>query len=199
MSIILITGPAQEPISLAEAKAHCEVVSSDYDSWFPLAITAARQMAETELRRSLVTQTWERVLDAFPSDADDNYAIRLGMPPLQSIVSVKYINAQGQQIALVENADYVMDNVTEPGYVLPFYGTLWPDTMATVNAVRVRFIAGYGDQPSSVPGAIRQWILMQIGTLFENRESIVVQAGAFPTELPQRFIGGLLDRFRVYA
>ena len=55
-------------------------------------------------------------------------------------------------------------------------------------------VVGYGDSPADVPNAIRQWMLLQIGHLYENRES----ASKFKVEaLP--FVDRLLDPFRTWG
>ena len=66
MALIRITAPATEPIDLATAKLHCRVDGTDEDTLIAALIVAAREQAEHETGRALVTQTWEQVHDAFP-------------------------------------------------------------------------------------------------------------------------------------
>ncbi len=54
-------------------------------------------------------------------------------------------------------------------------------------------VVGYGDKPDAVPAAIRQWILLQVGYLYENRQAAT--SGAM-TPLPRLF--SLLDPFRTW-
>lgn len=55
-------------------------------------------------------------------------------------------------------------------------------------------IVGYGGSPDDVPKAIRQWLLLQIGHYYENRES----STSFKVEgLP--FADRLLDPFREWT
>jgi len=198
MTLKLITAPASEPLTLAEAKAQCEVVDSDWDTWFTTAIIVAREMAEHETGRALVTQTWERTLDGFVNaDGAALDAIPL-LPPVQSMVQLVYVDTAGAPANLTETTDYVLDNVRDPGFVVPAYGKAWPDTYATINAVKVRFVTGYGNA-AAVPAAIKHWMLMQIGAMFANRESVVMQTGTSPGELPNRFVERLLDRYRVVS
>lgn len=187
MTLQLITAPAAEPVTLAEAKLHLRVDTADEDALIGSLIAAARQRAEHELRRSLVTQTWERVLDAFPGAE-----IELGMGPVQSVTSILYADAAGITQTLASSA-YVLDNVREPGWVLPAAGLAWPETAATVNAVRVRYVAGYGNA-ATVPSGIKQWMLLQIGAMYENRESV-----AMGSVTPMPFVSGLLDPWRVHV
>lgn len=60
----LITPPASEPVSLADAYDSARVTTPD-DALMTSLITAAREFAETYTRRQFVTATWLYALDAF--------------------------------------------------------------------------------------------------------------------------------------
>lgn len=190
MTTKLITGPAVEPISLAEAKAHLRVDGSDEDALIGLLIQSARQAAEHEAGRVLVSQTWELVLDAFPTAE-----IELRAAGVLSIASVKYVDTAGAEQTLA-GAAYVLDAETAPAYLLPAAGYAWPATADTANAVRVRYVAGFGAAADSVPASIRHWMLLHIGTAYAQRESVA--AGVPVAELPGRYHAALLDPWRVY-
>lgn len=189
MSLKLITAPSVEPVSLEEARLHLRVdddLTLD-DPLIEALITSARQQAEHRLSRALITQTWERVLDVFPCRE-----IELGMPTQLSVVSVKYIGVDGVEVTLDQSA-YSLDADTMPGYLLPAYGTSWPGTLDTANAVRVRFTAGFGANASAVPESIRQWMLLHIGQWYCNRSA---SADKRHELLP--YVDGLLDPWRVW-
>ena len=61
----------------------------------------------------------------------------------------------------------------------------------------VRFIAGYG-AAAAVPQCIKNWMLIRIKTLWENREQIVVGTNGM-VEIPPAFVNSLLDSERVYG
>lgn len=189
MSLKLITAPAAEPILLATAKAHLRVDHSNDDTLITALITAARQTAEARIGRALINQTWELILDAFPVAE-----IKLGLPPVSSITSVKYIDEAGvEQTLAAEN--YTLDGDTLPGWLLPAYGVEWPATRDVANALRIRFVAGYGADGTAVPAPIGQWMLIQIGTLYAQREAL---APGQIAEIPRGFVDGLLDPYRVW-
>lgn len=190
MTLKLITGPATEPVTLAEAKAQMRVDASDEDDLISALITVAREEAEHRTERALITQTWERVIDAFPE-----VEIVLGKAPVQSITSITYTNTDGVE-TVIDGADYVLDNIQLPNFVAPADGVSWPATMDTMNAVKVRFSAGYG-AASDVPMAIRQWMLLRIGTLYKFRESVI--AGMPVAEMPGRFWDRLLDAYDLHG
>jgi uncharacterized phiE125 gp8 family phage protein len=174
MSLKLITAAAAEPITLAEAKAHLRVVDNDEDLVIALLIKAARDAAETFTGRALVTQTWDLYLDAFPAATAE---IKIPLPPLQSVVSVKYDDAAGVEQTLGTGL-YTVANVNDVGWVLP-KSTGWPQTIDAVNAVRIRFISGYApdansppDLAANIPPSIKAAMLLIIGALYENKESV---------------------------
>ncbi len=188
MSLKLITGPAVEPISLDEAKAHCRVDDSDNDAPLTLMIKAARSLAEARLGRALVSQLWELTLDAFPAAE-----VRLEKPAVLGITSVKYLDPDGVEQTMAAE-DYVLDAALLPGWLFP--SDVWPETYDGANAVKIRFTAGYGAAASDVPNDIKAWMLLQIGALYRNREAFA--AGQAVAELPGRFTDALLDAERVY-
>lgn len=190
MTLKLITGPATEPVTLAEARAQCRVDPDDTseDSLLESLIAAAREQAEHILGRALITQTWERVIDAFPP-----VEIELGMPPVLTVESVKYLD-EGGDLQTIDSANYVLDNDDNAqGWVLPVADYDWPDTYDGANAVRVRFTCGYGTA-SDVPASVKHWMLVRVASLYKHREETSGQAvNAIPESLTER----LLDRFRV--
>lgn len=196
MTFERITAPSFEPITVAEAKAHCRETSSAWDAVFPTIIGAARERAEIELGRGLMLQTWECSVDGFEE------AVRLWPTKVLAIVSVTYIDTEGNAQVLAAD-QYALDNESVPGWIKPAYGLTWPATRDVMNAVTVRYRVGYVDdaaeatQRSAVPFAIKQWMLVQIATLYENREQLIT--GTSVSDLPGRVVDGLLDRERTYA
>src|SRR5688572_21072846 len=88
MNTQLITAPAEEPITINEASDNMRVTATAEDSIILRLIQVARRRAESITGRCFVTQTRELSLDEFPCDV-------LEMPdaPLQSVVSVKYVES----------------------------------------------------------------------------------------------------------
>ena len=188
MALIRIAAPASEPLDLATAKLHCRVDGSDDDTLITALIVAAREQAEHETGRALVTQTWELVHDAFPE------AFVLRRAPIQSVTSLKYLDSASGAEQTLDPADYLLDKDSEPGYVVPGYGNAWPSTWPVPNAVRCRYVCGYGNA-AAVPQAIKQWLLLAIGTMYAQRETA---AAIQMNSLPDRFWAGLLDPYRLY-
>ncbi len=68
MTAALITAPALEPVSLADAKAHLRLDSDDDDQLITAAIVAARVHVEALTRRLLIEQGWRVYLDQWPRE-----------------------------------------------------------------------------------------------------------------------------------
>lgn len=191
MGLSLVTSPAVEPVSLADVKRHLRLEHDDDDTILALYISAARQWIDGDgwLGRALITQTWELTLDEFPTSE-----IRLPLLPVQEITSVKYDDADGIE-QTVDADDYYLDNTSQPSWLLPLSDVPWPSPMSGTNTVRVRFVAGYGDEPADVPAPIRAAILLMTGHLYANREAVMT--GQRPEQLPLG-VDALLAPYRVF-
>lgn len=188
MTYKLITPPSEEPLTLTEVKLHLRVENTDDNALITALIVAAREQAESITARALCTQTWELVLDAFPE------ACVLRHSPVQSVTSVDYLDTDGASQSLTL-ADTLLDSESTPGYLVPGYGKAWPATWCVPNAVRVRYVSGYG-AADDVPQSIKAWMLLCVGTLYAQRESFIV--GHETAALPDRFWRSLLDPFIDY-
>ncbi len=188
MGLILKTAPAAEPISVADAKDYPHVVSLSEDALIALLVKAAREFGEAITNRAWVTQTWELVLDGFPTGG-----IVIPLPPLQSITSVKYIDEDGYEQTL-DSSLYHADVDSEPGLIVPAYGESWPSARDEINAVRVRFVAGWLTT-DAIPEMLKMWLKVRVGTLYMQREAIVI--GQTVEAIPRDFVDGLLDPYRI--
>jgi len=93
LALKLITPPALEPISLADAKTHLRVDLTEDDTLISALISATRDYVERYCRRGLLTQTWLLAIDHFPGAHDyqpgfwdygvlGDAALGLGLPPV---------------------------------------------------------------------------------------------------------------------
>lgn len=172
MALRLISPPTSLAVSLDEAKAHLRVDHNDDNALLLFYIGQAIAHVDGKdgmLGRALVDQTWELVLDAFPVNE-----IKIPLPPLISVTSIKYDDVAGNEFTLSPSL-YTVDNVKEPGWVLP--DGSWPGTFAGVNSVRIRYRAGFLDTGSppitKVPDDIKQAILLMVGTAYAQRETLL--------------------------
>src|SRR5690606_20751896 len=171
MSLTIVTPPAEEPVTLTEAKNHLRVDLTDDDSLISALIVAAREHAEAITRRAFITQTLKLSLDAFPAN---NGPIYVPMPPLQSVNSLKYFDTDGMEQTLTEGTDFLVDNESEPGRITPAPDTGWPATQNRPNAVSVELVAGLCDA-STAPKGLKLAILLMEGSLYTIRDAVALQ------------------------
>jgi uncharacterized phiE125 gp8 family phage protein len=165
MGLVLLEGPAAPLVALEEAQVHLRSENPEEAGLVQSLVMAATVQAEAFCRRRFLTQRWRVTLDAFRPGA-----IVLPYPPLQSVESVKYIDQAGT-LQTVASTDYLVRPAEVPGEVVPAYGLAWPSARAAKDAVRVEFTCGYGD-PEDVPETIRAAVLLIVGTLYANRETV---------------------------
>lgn len=185
----LVTAPAENPVSVAEAKSHCRVDGTLEDAWFATAIAAATRLCEELCDRAFVTQTWKLGLDAFPVSANASGcccscdsidrptggggAIVLPRARATSITHLKYYDTDGV-LQTLDSGIYQLDDMAEPGRVTPAPGQVWPATQTgRVNAVQVTYTCGYGAAADVDPRA-KQAVLFIVNHWYENRGAVLV-------------------------
>lgn len=179
MRLILTVAPTLDPVSVSDANLHLRLEGSEATADEPLveaSITAATGSAQNFTNRQFITATYEVRLDYFRDE------IILPRPPLQSVEFIKYIDPEGAEQTL-GTAVYQVDPYSTVGRVVLVSGQSWPSTKDQLNAVTVRFKAGYGDEPGDVPEPILASIRLILGHLYEHRETVLV--GVTATELPE--------------
>lgn len=189
-SLTLITGSTVEPVSLAEAKGQCRVTASDEDGLIAGMLFAAREHCEDHTHRVFSTQTFAFSIDqnwpvVFNSRSVSNHRrIVLPKPPVQSVVSVNYVDTTGVT-QLLDPSQYQFSKGAMHGFVDQAYGVCWPSVRCQPDAITVQFVAGYGTNPSNLPESIRQAILMLVAHFYQNREAVVgIDLRNSPLELP---------------
>jgi uncharacterized phiE125 gp8 family phage protein len=168
MRLQLVTAPTATPLSLPEAKVHLAETSTDRDADITAKLAEAIASLDGpngELGRALCTQTWRLLLDAFP----DGGIIPIPLPPLRSVASVKYLDADGVEQTLATSV-YGVDAASQPGVVHLKYGQQWPTTLDQRNAVTVEFECGYGTA-DDVPAPLKAAIKLRLGDLMANKEA----------------------------
>jgi uncharacterized phiE125 gp8 family phage protein len=193
-SLALVSAPSLEPISIEEAKLRLRVTATDEDDLITSLIVAVRRHAESYLSRRLIRSTWDLKLDAFP--CEDSDAIRIPYAPLSSVVSITYIDEDGDTQTWT-STEYIVDTSSEPGRITPAYEESWPtDVQCRINAITVKHVVGYGANPSDVPASIIAGMKLMLSHLYEHREPIVV--GSIVTEVPFT-VKALWDAHRLYS
>jgi uncharacterized phiE125 gp8 family phage protein len=161
MSSILLTAPAVEPLSLAEAKAFLRVEHTDEDDIITALISASRIHVETQTRRALVTQHWRITADAWP--VDGRLAVRPA--PLRALAAARVYDFNGVAHA-VDTESFVVDTGAS---VLAFAPWALPSPGRLAAGIELDLVVGYGDAASDVPEPLRQAIRLLLAHWYENR------------------------------
>lgn len=173
---ILTSPPATDPVSLTEAKAHLRVDASDEDDLITALIAAASGHLDGHtgiLGRCLVTQTWAQRYDGW------SRVMRLPFPDISNIV-LTYTDSDDAEQTVASSLYSVFEDSI--GSYLRFSDSFTSPTVGPdYGGVSAALTAGYG-AASAVPAALKAAILLHVGTLYENRESVVV--GTSTAQLP---------------
>ena len=181
-SVTRATGPAVEPLTVAEAKLHLRVDTTEDDTYIGTLITAAREWVENYLDRTLITTQLILRAAEFPTEE-----LELARPPMvasgtATAVVITYTLAD-TTTATLSTALYRVDRTSTPGNVAPIINGTWPsDVIEDANAVAVTYWAGYGPTSASVPATIRHACLMLIGHWYEQRSAVLTATISKPLE-----------------
>lgn len=157
-SLYRYTPPAVEPVTLAEAKAHCRVDINEDDALIQNLIATARTYCEDILDVSMITTVWEARYDAFPM-----WELTLPRPPMRpETVTVVYRDEGGANQTITSVAAFQADPYATPGRIYPSYGSVWPAVRGDENSVTVRWTAGYGTSGLAVPATLRHAIMLLV-------------------------------------
>lgn len=176
MGDTLVSGNAS-PVTVAEMTTHLRLDGLDVQTDFLEGlIAAAADFVQTETRQQLSPATWRHSRDAFPRGR----VLKLPKPPLRSVESVQYVDANGDTQTLSAGA-YTVDAASMPGRIVLNDGQSWPDTADRPNAVTVEFAAGRATV-ADVPALLKLAVRLLAAHFYENREAVVT--GTIATELP---------------
>lgn len=179
MTTRLIVPAVNMAVSIDEARRAARATGTDLDAEIETCVKGITKYAENIMHRSIINQTWRCTLDKFPD------AIKLYFPPIASIDAVKFFDADGN-LQVLDPADYLLDNVSEPGYLVPAPGRSWPSTADRINAVMVEYVAGYGPDPESTPAEVKSYILAKVAVHFGQAQD-------------SPFLDSLLDGKRIWG
>lgn len=114
--------------------------------------------------------------------------------PVRSIESITYTDTNGD-VQTLDPALYVYDLDASPVTVRVAYGKSWPSAICQPGSVKVTFTAGYGTTGADIPADLRAAMLLTIGNLYVNRESV----SAVQTYRVPETVEAILSRYRVVS
>ena len=164
MTAVLVTPPAVEPVTLAEAKLNARVDGASEDQRILGLIRAARGYVEEATGRVLIEQAWRIYRDDWPAAG----VVRIRPAPLIRVDAVTVYDDAGVP-SLVPAADYLVDTASVPARIRMDRALVAGGR--EINGIEIDVTAGYGPDAEDVPETLRQAVLMLVAHWFENREA----------------------------
>lgn len=181
---LLVTTPATGlAVTLDQVKLHLRLdpSSNHEDDLLRMLIQVSMARASHETGRALLTT-------GYSVTADSRERLNLPMPNLISITAVTKYDDQGAPTSCTAD-DYTLIKTSAITEIKP--------KVRDYQYIVVEYTAGYGTTSDSLPAAIRQWILIDLSTLYENREAFTLGKAEVANSIPYPYVGGLLDPYRV--
>lgn len=162
MGLKLVASPSADPVTVNEMREYGRADGAEFDITVASLIKAAREAAQDFQNRAFYTQTWELSFDSFPA-----MPIKIPLPPLQNIVSVKYTDKDGTETAM-NLSDFVIDKRSEPGRIAFKKGKSWPTVeLQPIDSVVIQFTAGNSDI-SKIPNTVKLAYMVFITHRLDN-------------------------------
>lgn len=188
MTPILITPPAVEPISLAEAKAWLRVENIAEEEIIGALIASARLVVESLTRRFLVAQTWRLAFDAVPAAS-----IALPFSPVRSVIVRTFAANDAPTIAA--SATYTLDH--HGGETRLRFITPPPQPGRPRAGLEVDVEAGFATTAEGVPAPLRQAMRLLVARWYENRGDVEADADMARTPAAVAALVGPYRRVRL--
>ncbi len=188
MTLVYLSGPAAEPITLAETKAHLRVDGAAEDALITSLILTSRLHVEAALGLVLMTQGWRLILDRWPKGG----MVEIPLRPVQTISAVRVLAADGMPTTL-DPTSYFLEGKGLPPRLVAVNGSL-PAPSRVAAGIEIDVTAGFGASAADVPQPVKQALLLLIAHWFEHRDWIEI--GSPETRIPPG-VADLIAPYRV--
>lgn len=155
--------PTADAITVEEVKTFIRSADED-DDLVEFLISAATAHLEGQygiLGRALITQTWRQDFASFTDP------MRLTMPPVASISSVTYYDADNAQQTLASSVYGLFNDAVSPIVGLK-PSQEWPTTYSRRDAVSVTYVCG----ESAAPAPLKAAVMILAARWYEHREEV---------------------------
>lgn len=179
MYLVQTEAPTVSPVTLNELKQQLRITHDAEDYSLVRYIEIATDYCERTIdgTRAISQQEWRVYLPCFRRH------IWLPKPPLQYVVSVNYLDPDGE-VMTVDSDAYIVHTPTHgQGYVEFPCDVELPETEQRDDAIYIQFVCGYPvggfsgafsegfDSQPQCPKTIKAAIMLVAGSLYEQRES----------------------------
>jgi uncharacterized phiE125 gp8 family phage protein len=166
----IVEEPAEEPLSLEEAKRHLRVDHTDEDPDIMRAIRSARRAAEKETGLRFVEQTFKLTLPHWPCGQPwpgwEN-AVALPVEPVALVEEVRYYDFAGTLTTMPDDGyQTFLDH--SPPLIAPAPQSWWPTLQpGRMAPIEVEFVAGTA--ATVVPDELVQMMKLLVAYWYEHR------------------------------
>ncbi|MBL8548386.1 MAG: phage head-tail connector protein [Hyphomonadaceae bacterium] len=164
MSVRILTPPASEPVSLAEAKLFLRVDHAVEDDLISLLIVAAREAVETGCGRALISRRVRESLDIWRRDAVGGALLSIG--PATNVVAVRLVARNGTE-SVIDPERYRLDGARDRPRLVFESGL--PAILRSAGAVEIDYDAGLAEAAEDLPVALRLAVLHVVAALYDTR------------------------------
>ena len=164
--VTIETKPVGVAVTLADAKAFCDIDYTDDDDLITSLIASATSKLDGPrgIGIACFTQTWELSLDNFPYSE-----IILPGWPVKSITAVSYTDTDGAT-QTIDAADYQLDIKGDRARLTPVFGGSWPSSRLVNGAVSITYVVG--EAQDDIEPVLKLAIKQMVAHWYENREAI---------------------------
>lgn len=187
MGLVMTSGPASEPVTVSEAKAHMRIDGTAEDFLIGSLVLTSRLHVEAMLDCALINQTWRLTLDAWPEERE----VPIPLAPLQSINAVKVKDTAGTA-QTVPATNYLVDLTSKPPRLV-WNAAARPDPGVPAAGIEIEFTAGFGASAANVPAPLKHAVLMLTAHWYEHRDP--VEIGSPASRIPAA-VADLIQPFR---
>lgn len=165
------------PVSVEDCKKDIKIEDLPEDELLGDYIEAACALVGGKdgiVGKILTSETWDLKL------CSARGCVVLPISPVQSIVSIEYFDSTNTLRQLNVN-DFDLYGNEDSAFIEPKTGVSWPSVFPRRDALKIRFVAGFG-AAADVPKNITRAIRLIVAHWYTNREAVTV--GVTAKELP---------------
>ena len=164
-------------VSVEDCKSDLKLEHNDDDKLVEDYILAACALVggrDGIVGKVLTTEKWDLKLSSAQG------IVELPLSPVQSIESITYFDSQNQEQTL-DVSNFYLYGDEDSAIIEPKAGTVWPAVYARRDAIKIRYVAGFG-AANQLPANITRAIRLIVAHWYENRTAVLV--GVTAQELP---------------
>ena len=152
-TVVRLTSPPSLAVNVSEAKKHLRISETDVeqDDLIQSLVEAGIEKVQRDTGKQLVTCAFRQEGCSFGA------AAVLGYGPVTRVTSVKYMDTAGNEQTL-DPSVYEFDSGRQ--LVRTQYGEVFPEVADYPSAVKIEYVAGYGNDSGCIPRLFKNAVLL---------------------------------------